>query len=115
MDQKQLFRVTHVHKYDNPFHAVNYTTGDDQSWTYKYTWEDYLVTYETVVLTTGRPNKHPDLSTMQEIRDYFIEHPEELMGVPELTNFHGLTRDEVVEIVSQPIPAVVAANRYGGL
>lgn len=47
-----------------------YTTGDDQAWTYEYTWEDLeaAVMFRTTIMSD-------DVITQQRIFDWFKEDP----------------------------------------
>ena len=61
-----------------------YTTGDDQNWTYEYTWEDFgrigeeLSLEWTVVLSLRFSEE--EIITIKEIAKYFKNHPEKLIG-----------------------------------
>lgn len=49
-----------------------YTTGDDQKWTYQYTWEDW-----NAVLNNPSSDWYCDYVALYLfLLDYFIEHPE---------------------------------------
>ena len=52
-----------------------YTTGDSQDWTYEYTWEDFKATRRYL---TPRPGSKIH-SLMNEITEYFIQHPGKLL------------------------------------
>lgn len=61
----------------NGYFTGPYTTGDAQDWTYEYTWEDLLATFD---------NDSSSESSMENtiscnIRRYFAERPEKLQAV----------------------------------
>ena len=61
----------------NGYFPGPYTTGDSQEWTYEYTWEDLLATFD---------NDSSSESSMENIiscniRKYFKEHPEKVQNV----------------------------------
>ena len=85
--------------------AGGYVTGDHEDWTYKYTWEDYLVAVDpwNEVFEFGDPLPIPniiwgDSIIRLAIAEYFMEHPEELMDIPEIPQFHGVTREHVIGV-----------------
>lgn len=67
MEKKQLQRLPS---------GCPYATGDDNFWTYEYTWEDYVAT-RSVIEAEHRSEIY---ELKSDIIAYFRESPEKLLG-----------------------------------
>ena len=57
-----------------------YKTGDDNDWTYEYTWEDMAEAEHQILNTTRVIAKDKNFSkTINQIMSYFRKYPEKLL------------------------------------
>lgn len=70
-----------------------YTTGDNQKWTYEYTWEDFKAasTYCTTVFP----------GILMKIFMYFAKHPEKLLE-DGIYKERGYTEEDIVKFIIDP-------------
>lgn len=68
--------------------SLPYTTGDAQTWTYQYTWEDWQA-----VIEDPSSDWYTNYAALcMFLIDYFIEHPE---LVQEYKDFKNYTMDQI--------------------
>lgn len=70
-----------------------YTTGDDQRWTYEYTWEDFDAAATWVTTEENEDSLHV------KILRYFVEHPEKAIEGG-ICKERGYTAEDVVKRIT---------------
>ncbi len=53
-----------------------YVTGDAQDWTYQYTWEDFLETFNDA----SSDQRSERTMVFRAVREYFLKYPEEALA-----------------------------------
>lgn len=76
-----------------PIYPKTYSTGDDQRWTYEYTWEDFE---EARKVFTSFEDKN---STHVQILKYFLAHPEKALEGG-FCKERGYTAEDVRKIIT---------------
>lgn len=72
-----------------------YVTGDAQDWTYHYTWEDFMETFNDA----SSDERSERNVVFKKVREYFMENPKEALGGPDET----ITEEYVLQICKQSV------------
>ena len=70
-------------------------TGDAQDWTYHYTWEDFMETFNDA----SSDERSERNVVFKKVREYFMENPKEALGGPDKT----ITEEYVLQICKQSV------------
>lgn len=72
-----------------------YVTGDAQDWTYQYTWEDFMETFNDA----SSDERSERNIIFRKVREYFVENPKEALGGPD----ESITEEYVLQVCKQSI------------
>lgn len=75
--------------------GTSYVTGDAQDWTYQYTWEDFMETFNDA----SSDERSERNVVFKKVREYFLENPKEALGGPDET----ITEEYVLQICKQSV------------